>query len=157
MSQNGVAAFTNSWKTESFSTSDKKIDLDIQHSFWSSTVVTDGGYLVSNVTIKNTGNLALKDVQIYVDIDDDSALFDAYITDSNGKIIEGNTPVLNFGNLAPGATSTQISYWWTVRSRFPEAQGSEKKAVKFNLYPIFSVDFKQSNQYFQSTSQLDKA
>ncbi|AFZ58907.1 hypothetical protein H6G54_17645 [Anabaena cylindrica FACHB-243] len=158
MAKNGVAAYSNSWKTDSFSTKDKIIDLQLQHSFWSHTTVVDNGsFIVANVTVKNTGNIALKDVQVYVDVDDDSALFDAHITNSNGEIIDSNAPVLNFGYLAPGVSSTQISYWWTVKPRFPEAEGSVTKTATFNLYPVFTADFKQSGQAFQSYSQLDKA
>ncbi|GAX34658.1 hypothetical protein [Nodularia sp. NIES-3585] len=159
MAKNGVGAISNSWKTDTFSTSDKKIDLQVQHSFWSHTVVVDNGsFIVANVTVKNTGNIALKDVQVYIDVDDDSALFDAHITDSNGSIIDSSAPpVLNFGYLAPGVSSTQVSYWWTVAPRFPEVEGSTTRTATFNLYPVFTADFKQSGQAFQSRSQLDKA
>jgi hypothetical protein len=159
MAKNGVAPRSNSWRTDSFSVKDKIIDLQIQHSFWSHTFVGENcGYLVANVTVKNTGNIALKDVQVYVDADDNSALFDSHITDCNGNIIDSSsTPVLNFGYLPPGACSTQISYWWTVRPRFPDAEGSVTKTATFNLYPVFNVDFKQSGEYFQSCSQLDQA
>jgi hypothetical protein len=160
MARNGVGAISSSWKTDSFNTSAKKIDLQIQHSFWSHTVVVDNGsFIVANVTVKNTGDIPLKDIQVYIDVDDTSALFDAHITNSNGEIIDSGPtpPVLTFGNLAPGVSATQISYWWTVKPRFPEAEGSATKTATFNLFPVFTADFKQTGQPFTSTSQLDKA
>ncbi|ADI63167.1 hypothetical protein Aazo_0706 ['Nostoc azollae' 0708] len=53
-----------------------------------------------------------------IDLDDDSELFDVHITDSNREITDSpGQPVLSFGYVAPGVSSTPISYWWTVASR----------------------------------------
>lgn len=156
----GVAAYRNSWKNDCFSISDKKIDLQISHDFWSQTVVMDKtGWIVGNVRVKNTGNIFLRDVKVYIDVDDDSMGFDAHLCDANGNIIDSGTdaPCFSFGDLAPGVSSTQKSYWWIVKPRFPDFQGSEEKTTSFNFYPTFVADFKQQGQPFQSTAKLEKA
>lgn len=158
--QGGVAAYRNSWKRDCFTISDSKIDLQIDHDFWSQTVVTQNtGWIVGNVRVKNTGNIFLKDVKIYIDIDDDSSGFDAHLCDANGNIIDTGleAPCLSFGDLAPGVSSTQKSYWWIVKARFPDFEGSDYKTTNFNLYPTFTADFKQQGQAFQSQSNLENA
>ncbi|HEY9799246.1 MAG TPA: hypothetical protein V6D25_02725 [Leptolyngbyaceae cyanobacterium] len=96
-------------------------------------------------------------MQVYIDVDDNSAQFDARIVDRNGQIIDNaSAPVLTFGDLTPGA-SLNLTYWWTVIARFPDAQGSETRTVNFNLYPIFTADFRQSGVSFLDQSNLANA
>ena len=140
------------------STSEQEIDIEILHEFWPHMAVAEsGGYAANRVTVKNTGNIVLKNVQVYVVPSDTSPQFDARITDRDGQIIDStDAPVLNFGDLAPGISLT-LPYWWTVISRFPDAQGSQTRTVTFHLYPVFTADFRQSGVSFTDDSLLDNA
>ena len=156
MKNGGVAAFTNSWKTDPFSVAEKNIDLKVEHSFWSHTTTTDtlGEYIVSQVKLTNTGSVPLRDVKVWVDIDDDSPCFDAYLCDSGGTILS-DLPCLSFGDLAPGQSTTQQSYWWTVRQRIP-GEGGASHPVKLTVAPEYTVKLDNTSA-FQSTSTLDKS
>ena len=155
MSRGGVAAYSGSWKTDTFHTADKNINLRIEQSFWSHTVVgSNGTYIVSKVKVTNAGNVPLKDVKVYVDPDDTSIMYDAFLCNSSGTIIDD--VVLCFGDLAPGATAGEKAYWWTVRERFPDATGDSTSDVYLNLAPEFQVSMR-SIEGFRSTSKLDKS
>jgi hypothetical protein len=148
-------------QTDTFTTSDKKIGLEITHTFFGHTVSSNADnqdHVGSQVTVKNVGIVGLKDVKVYVDLDDDSPAFDAMIYGIEGHYPIGDAdPILSFGDLAPGATSVKKSYWWTVRPKFPGAQGSATKTVSFNLYPTFTVNFLQQGEPFVSKAKLDNA
>lgn len=138
----------------------KTIDLEIAHDFFDRTW-NDGNasdmHLGSNVIVKNVGDVSLIDVKVYVDIDDDMPAFDAlvYATEEHPSGTLGNNQaILHFGNLSPGATSAKRTYWWTVRPRFPGATGSQERTVTFNLYPTFTVDYRQADEIFQSKSKI---
>ncbi|MDJ0729159.1 MAG: hypothetical protein QNJ33_04120 [Crocosphaera sp.] len=133
------------------------VNLRIEQSFWSHTVVgSNGTYIVSKVKVTNGGNVPLKDVKIYVDLDDTSILFDAELCNSGGTVIDSGEVLLSFGDLAPGASSSQKSYWWTVRERIDGATGTETSDVYLNLLPEFVVSMR-SVEGFRSTSKLDKS
>lgn len=157
--ERGVGGYTN--KTDKFTTSDKKLGLEITHTFFGHTVNSDPDnqdHVGSHVTVKNVGSLSLKDVKVYVDLDDTSPAFDATLYGIEGHYPIGNAePILSFGDIAPGATSVKKSYWWTVRPKFPGAKGSATQTVRFNLYPTFTVDFLQQGEPFVSESRLDNA
>lgn len=153
-----LQAFSDSWKTDTFSTKDQLIDLKIEHSFWSHTNIgdRDGAYLVSNITVTNTGTLPLNDVKVQVEPDDTASMFDIHICDSSGNILDAKSAYsISFGNLLPGTKATQMSYWWTAEPRFQDASESESTKTTFNLYPTFNVDFKQKGVIFASTSVMD--
>ena len=152
---NGVGAYSGSWKTETFHTADKNINLRIEQSFWSHTVVYgQGTYIVSKVKVTNAGTVPLKDVKVFADVDDTSIMFDAFLTNSGGTIVDST--VLEFGDLAPGASATEKAYWWTVRQRFPDAVGTDTSEVFLNVAPEFTVSMK-SMEGFRSVSKLDKS
>ncbi|MBC6419662.1 MAG: hypothetical protein GDA44_13300 [Prochloron sp. SP5CPC1] len=152
----GVAALGTKRTPESFSTTEQKIDLKIEHDFWKHTTTypTDG-WISSWVTVTNTGDIVLKDIKIYVDVDDDSDKFDAHLCESGGNIIQ--ECCLKFGDLAPGVSSSKQTYLWIVKPVFPDVQGSATKTVGLILYPMFTADFRQSGKLFRSDSALDKA
>ena len=152
---NGVGAYQGSWKTETFHTADKNINLKIEQSFWSHTVVYgQGSYIVSKVKVTNAGSVPLKNVKVFVDVDDTSIMFDAFLTNSSGTIVDST--VLDFGDLNPGASASEGAYWWTVRQRFPEAEGTDTNDVFLNVAPEFTVSMK-SMEGFRSVSKLDKS
>ncbi len=160
MSTAGLSTVSG-WKLDHFSTSDQKVDLDIDHNFWSVGNLGDTyGWVVGNITVKNTGTVLLKDVTIYLDVDDQSPEFDMHICDSNGKILDNTGPYgpsYSFGDIQPGATSGKVSYWWLVRPRFPGSQGSGTNPGQIVLYPTFTADFRQSGKSFTSNVTLNNS
>lgn len=159
--ERGVGGYTNSNKTDTFTTSDKQLGLEITHTFFGHTLndqADNDDHVGSHISVKNVGLLSLKDVKVYVDLDDNSPSFEATIYGIHGHYPIGNAePILSFGDLAPGATSVKKAYWWTVRPKVPGAQGSAKRTVWFNLYPTFTVDFLQQGEAFVSEARLDNA
>ncbi len=155
MKTGGVAAFSNAWKTDTFDVSERKIDLRVEHQFWAHTTTTTetGDYIVSHVKVTNTGTVPLKEVMVWVDVDDDSPRFDAFLCDSSGTILS-DVPCLTFGDLAPGQSSSQLSYWWTVRQRMP-GTGDGSHPVRLTVAPEFTVKLDDTDSAFQSTSTLD--
>jgi hypothetical protein len=148
-------------KKDQFNTNERKINLEITQEYWSKTAVNTkpGSCIVSKVTVKNTGDIVLKDVTVQVDIDDESVLFDAVLCNSNGQIENNQRVSLNFGDLSVGVSSSKLQYWWSVRAAFDEVDdvGTKKTKVSLRLYPQFTADFKQSGQAFTSQSELEKS
>lgn len=156
----GAAPYSNSWKDEEFDTSNHSPFLKISHGFWSHTVQEGVGYyLVSHVRVENTGPVPLKDVKVYFDVDDNSRMFDAFVAHSDGRIPDPREEFyLSFGDLAAGQKSTQKSYWWTMRERFPGVKGDATKEVEFTLVPYYVVDYRNyPGTIHTSVSTIDKA
>ena len=164
VAERGVMPFRVASKIDKFTLAqkNKKIDLEITHEFFSE--LYDNGntnqqQLAAHITVRNVGDVNLKDVKVYIDLDDDMPAFHAQVSHTEqppSGSLGGKEAVLHFKDLAAGATSSQRTYWWTVVSKFPGAVASKPSKIRFNLYPTFTVDYHQQGEIFVSEANMAK-
>ena len=164
VAERGVMPYRVASKTDKFTLTqkNKKIDLEITHDFFSE--LYDNGNphqekLAAQITVRNVGDVNLRDVKVYIDLDDDMPAFDAQVSHTEqppSGSLGGKEAVLHFRDLAVGATSSKRTYWWTVVRKFPGAVGSKPSKIRFNLYPTFTVDYHQKGEVFVSEANMAK-
>ncbi|UAA37708.1 hypothetical protein KIH87_13450 [Paraneptunicella aestuarii] len=104
------------------------------------------GTIVHTVKVTNIGgnNVMLKDVQMVVDLDDTGTRWDAYLADISANPIDPLGETLNFGDIAPGSSSSQ-TYRWAARSLIPNVE--EAFDITFNLIPVYQVVYSKSDAF----------
>lgn len=125
------------WKTDSFD----DVYLNIEHSYWGKWLDvkledSNNGYVRGEIKFTNIGKVPMKNVKVYLDLDDTGITWDANTRNAAGQAVD--VGVIDLGDVPENATVT-YNYWWGLKHLFgPTAENFQ---VTFNIMPFFEVQY----------------
>lgn len=137
------------WKTDKFD----DVYLTIEHSYWGKWVgVTKGdsnnGYVKGVIKFTNNAKIALKNVKVFLDLDDTAITWDANTRNSDGTV--SDLGIIDLGTV-PAGGEVSYNFWWGLKHLFgPTAQDFD---VTFNIIPYFEVEYSKYDA-FKSVSKV---